>query len=65
MKIHSIVVILEPNEEEAERNIAKVAISRNQDKIWNSSREDGGLYPHEIRLAGAIQDLISKFNGGN
>lgn len=64
MKIGCIVITLEPNEAEAEKNMAKVAISRNENKIWNSSREDGGLYPYEIKLAGLIQELIGKWNSG-
>lgn len=63
MKIIAIAIVLEPNEDEKARGMEKTALSRNEEKLWSTNRIDG-MYPYEVKLAGMLQDIISKFNGG-
>lgn len=66
MKITRISVVLEPNETEKADGKEPITINRTEDKLWFSSRIDGGMLPYEIRLVNTLQEeVIGKFNTVN
>lgn len=65
MKIGSISILLIPSQDEIDKlNATKIALHRNEDRLWSVSNQEG-LLPYQVRLANELQELISKFNGGN
>jgi hypothetical protein len=63
MRIESIVITLAPNEREAEMNVRKVALYRDEERLWTTS-DERGFFPYQIKLINTLQEkVIEAFNG--